>query len=628
MLKINPEHIDQQFHPGMEILSETGLFQLDTDGITITCRHEKECKTGISLSNHGIEIFWNSPNDFYRQLSRILMYSSPDTISHLAITEKKQFTLSGVMIDCSRNGVLNIPYAKELIRAFALMGINSLMLYIEDLYEIPSEPYFGYMRGRYSRDELRELDAYAGAFGIELVPCIQTLAHLNQFLQWEIPKQKYHDIDDILLVDTDECYSLIDRMFSSLSASFQSRRIHIGMDEAAHVGRGNYLAKAEYTPRKAIILKHLERVLEIAEKYSYKTIIWDDMFFNGDPKNEGLKLPDNTSFMYWDYYSNEEEHYTENLKRRKEKTKHIMFATGAWRWIGYTPHHSKTLKTVDASLSACKKEDIREAIITAWADDGCESPVSTLLLGAAYFAEHAYSATVNTEEFKLRLFLSSGTQYDDFMLQEQLDILPFMQEQANIANISKYTFYEDPLCSLFTKHVDTGALILPDYYRRLSEEFSKSALRQQKEGIGRLTAEFYCAYARVLEHKARLAKDLYEAYQAGDRIALKQIQERDLEALPELIAEMRTRRKRVWEYCNKASGFEVLDMRFGSLIQRVKTCTETIDRYCKGELEVIEQLDEKRLPAVSDDNEWINDSLIHFNQALNAMTANKLSWGP
>ena len=35
------------------------------------------------------------------------------------------------------------------------------MLYTEDTYEVDNEPYFGYMRGRYSADELRELDDYA-----------------------------------------------------------------------------------------------------------------------------------------------------------------------------------------------------------------------------------------------------------------------------------------------------------------------------------------------------------------------------------------------------------------------------------------------------------------------------------
>ena len=33
------------------------------------------------------------------------------------------------------------------------MGLNSLMLYMEDTYEIPEYPYFGHLRGRYSQSD-------------------------------------------------------------------------------------------------------------------------------------------------------------------------------------------------------------------------------------------------------------------------------------------------------------------------------------------------------------------------------------------------------------------------------------------------------------------------------------------
>ena len=74
---------------------------------------------------------------------------------------------------------MNVPAVKKLIRKLALLGYSELQLYTEDTYEVEGEPYFGYLRGRYSRAELREIDAYAKLFGIELVPCIQTLAHLR-----------------------------------------------------------------------------------------------------------------------------------------------------------------------------------------------------------------------------------------------------------------------------------------------------------------------------------------------------------------------------------------------------------------------------------------------------------------
>ena len=90
----------------------------------------------------------------------------------------------GVMVDCSRNAVLKVSAAKRLIDALRKMGYNMLMLYTEDTYEIDSQPKFGYLRGRFTKEELKEIVTYGEQNGIELVPCIQTLAHLIQLFSY------------------------------------------------------------------------------------------------------------------------------------------------------------------------------------------------------------------------------------------------------------------------------------------------------------------------------------------------------------------------------------------------------------------------------------------------------------
>lgn len=52
--------------------------------------------------------------------------------------------------------------------------------------------------------------------GIELVPCIQTLGHLGQILQW--PKYHiYRDTNEVLLGNWDETYSLIEKVGARLA---------------------------------------------------------------------------------------------------------------------------------------------------------------------------------------------------------------------------------------------------------------------------------------------------------------------------------------------------------------------------------------------------------------------------
>ena len=224
------------------------------------------------------------------------------------------FEKKGLMVDCSRNAVPTVETLKKLADIMAAMGYNTLMLYTEDTYEIDGQPYFGYMRGRYSVKELKDIDKYCMDRGIECVPCIQTLAHLNAFVRWK-DVQEYTDCNDILLIGEEKTYELIDKMFASMSEAFHSKLIHIGMDEAHMIGRGKYLDRNGYTPVDTLMREHLNKVCEITTKYGYQTMIWSDMLFravNGgeyytdNPDIIGQEvcdvLPQNIMPVYWLLY--------------------------------------------------------------------------------------------------------------------------------------------------------------------------------------------------------------------------------------------------------------------------------------------------------------------------------------
>jgi len=70
------------------------------------------------------------------------------------------FKRFGTQIDCSRNAVMNVAAIKRWIDLVAAMGHNTLMLYTEDTYEVDGHPYFGYGRGRLTREEMKEINAY------------------------------------------------------------------------------------------------------------------------------------------------------------------------------------------------------------------------------------------------------------------------------------------------------------------------------------------------------------------------------------------------------------------------------------------------------------------------------------
>ncbi len=242
--------------------------------------------------------------------------------------ENNNFNTIGAMIDCSRNAVMTVEQLKKYITILSKMGYNQIHLYMEDTYEVDGEKFFGYLRGKYSKKELRELDDFAYGLGVELVPNVQTLAHLATFLKW---RPEIADTGDILLVGDDAVYDLIKRMFSSLRQCFRTDKIHIGMDEAHMLGRGKYYDLHGTENRFDILLSHLQKVCALADEFGFKPMMWSDMFYrlaNGGnyysekgsfDRSISDKIPANATLVYWDYYSTNKKRYECMIKGHKQQ---------------------------------------------------------------------------------------------------------------------------------------------------------------------------------------------------------------------------------------------------------------------------------------------------------------------
>ena len=509
---------------------------------------------------------------------------------------KKRFNRLGVMLDCSRNAVLKVSAVKNYIDLISDMGYNTLMLYTEDTFEVENNPYFGHMRGRYSFDEMREMDEYASQKGVELIPAIQTLAHLGPIFRWNCYSQ-INDCDDILMCDDERTYRLIDDMFATIKNTLKTKTVNIGMDEAYMLGRGKYQDKNGIKNRFDILLNHLKKVAEIADKYGFKCIMWGDMFFkliagaddyysteNDIPEEIRGMIPHNVDLIYWDYYSTETEHFKRLIERHKKIKDNIWFAGGLWTWTGYAPHNGYTIAEVKAAFEACEDTGVKDVILTCWGDDGAECSRFSML-PSLYYASELAKGNNDEELIKKGFYEKFGIEFEDFML---LD----MQGTPNTAalhtvNSDKYFLYNDyflGICDSMTSEIDCNA------YRELSKKLEKPASDPR---YGHLF-ETIKALSDVLAIKSNLGLRLRTAYTEGDKVKLNLIVD-DFKTLEDLLEKFYSAIQKQWNAENRSFGFEVLDIRLGGLIRRTKHCKERLVEYLSGETEKIEELEQPML---------------------------------
>ena len=103
----------------------------------------------------------------------------------------------------------------------------------------------------------------------------------------------------------------------------------------------------------------------------------------------------------------------------------------------------------------------------------------------------------------------------------------------------------------------------------------------------------------MLAKKSQMGLRLTEAYKAGDRAALENFAKVELPELIERFKNLRKVHMKNWFELYKPFGWDVMDMRFGSLITRINSAIEEIEMYLDGRLQKIEELEVERLEYIN-----------------------------
>ena len=566
--------------------------------VDVTLNYQEGQPLKVEKQGSTATITYGRRVELFRGLGLLAEYCGETSYSTV---QTARFKLDGVMLDCSRNGVMKLDVVKKFIRYMAIMGLDTLMLYTEDTYEIPEYPYFGYLRGRYSCEELKEMDEYAYSYGIELIPCIQTLAHLEGALRWPC-FDEIKDCNNILLCGEEKTYKFIEAMIRTCRNCFRTKRIHVGMDEAHMMGLGKYLDRNGYERREVIFCRHLQRVNEICKQYDFKPMIWSDMFFRLAFEGEyyppeGAKfdssvvelVPENIELVYWDYYHESKEIYDRYINQHKQFNNPVIFAGGAWRWLGHGPALVKSVYQTRCALKSCLDNGVDEVFVTAWGDNGNEASFMCILPVMQQYAEYCYQGDVDDEVLAKRMLACTGESFADMLLLDKANTVDVNHWVCSGGNPSKYLLYMDILGGIAERHTDEG---YPERYEEGAKLLYEAAKRSSSCGY---MYEHIANLCKVLAIKSRVGVNAQIAYKAGDKDALKNIADN---VLPELLSRFEKFHNTMfvqWMAECKGNGYEVLDLRIGGLESRIRTCIARIHMYLSGEIDILEELEEKRL---------------------------------
>ena len=515
----------------------------------------------------------------------------------LVYRETVPFQTFGIMLDCSRNAVMTVQHFKTWLRRLALLGYNMAMLYTEETYQLAGEDYFGYMRGRYTPEELRAVDAYAGRLGMEMIGCIQTLGHLEQMLKYPAFRA-VKDTNSVLLVDEPKTYELIEKMLRTYAECFRSRRIHVGMDETHDLGRGRFLDLFGYQRGYDLFNRHLGKVVALCERQGLRPMIWSDMYFRMGNKQGGyydldMRIPDDVKaaipaqaeLVYWDYYHDNEEFYRAYIGKHRALGKEPVMGSGVWTWGTFWYGRQNTEKNAAPCVKACRDERVKEFFFTMWGDDGGYCEFDSALAGLAYGAELAYAGELVAGRLEQRFAALCGVDYKAVCLAAGLN-----GGHWNAPGV----LWDDPLLGIYWNNRKANdKTFWPralKQLRSLQAKLRRWSAHRQPVDLAHASTLVACMIAKI-----EFRMELDAAYAARGKVALTRAAAHAARAVRAVEALLESFRRQ-WYRRNKPQGFDTMQIRLAGLAQRYREAQTRLRDLSAGRIASIPELDEP-LPA-------------------------------
>lgn len=220
-------------------------------------------------------------------LRQLLPVSGPGTVPGGTVTDAPRFAYRGAMVDVARH-FFTVEQVKRYVDQLAQYKVNTLHLHLTDdqgwrlaidswpkLAEVGGAGEVGGGPGGYwTKEQYRDLVAYAGERFVDVVPEIDMPGHVNaaQASYAELncdgkARERYTGIKvgfSSLCVGKERTYEFIDQVIGELAELTPGRYIHIGGDEAHSTPAADYAA-------------FMDRAQEVVAKYGKTVIAWHQL---------------------------------------------------------------------------------------------------------------------------------------------------------------------------------------------------------------------------------------------------------------------------------------------------------------------------------------------------------------
>ena len=435
-----------------------------------------------------------------RQLARVEHSRWPA----LEILDWPSLAYRGLMLDVSRGKVPTLDTLKLIVDELSLFKLNVLQLYTEHTFLFPHHPLISEGCGPLTGEEMLELDRYARARHVELVPNLNCFGHCAHLLS--LPEYE-HLAESLIgrwsLCPTDEAtYAFLSEQFGDLLPNFQSTMFNVGCDETYDLGKGRSADEAAKSGTGRLYLAHLLRLHELAAQHGRRIQIWGDILLHyPDLVSE---LPDDVVLLDWHYGAADD---YPSVRTFADSGRTFWVCPGTSSWNALFPRIDNANDNIRTLARLGAEQGAEGMLNTDWGDYGHYQPLGQCWYGYVCGGAQAWTGGASEDEdfdasFGPLHFGSSGERIVSAMRElARLNTLPGMVRRNGSNSI--YSLLDEPLVGDVSASIPVETLDEIDRVCTVAEAALRGALAACRD---RLSVQEMIYSARMMSYAAHKAR--------------------------------------------------------------------------------------------------------------------------
>lgn len=296
----------------------------------------------------------------------------------------------GYQLDISRCKVPKIETLYRMVDVLSALGYNQFQLYTEHTFAYRAHETVWCESSPMTHEEVRRLDAYCAARGVELVPNQNSFGHLQRWLR----HPEYNDLAEapqggstmssdytlrypMCLCPGDlRCEKLVAGLYDELFPCFRSRFVNVGGDETVelkddHVPRvGRSAAAIAASSPERVYLSFLMKLHGLCAERGHRMMFWGDIIL---ARPELIpELPKDVVCLNWGY---EAQHPFERQAAAFEAAgRDFIVCPGTSSWGSLSGRTANMMGNITNAFGAAERHGALGVLLTDWNDGGSPQP--------------------------------------------------------------------------------------------------------------------------------------------------------------------------------------------------------------------------------------------------------------